>query len=82
MSGNFGRTAEKQVNDANCDVNIILKQIGGTRGRFQIRNFLLYSIGLCFCGMASMSYVFTAMNNEYRFVYNQYNVAKNQAYSH
>lgn len=59
---------ETPVNDANRDVNYILEQIGGTFGRFQIRNFILYSIALIFCGMAGMSYVFTAMNLEYRFV--------------
>lgn len=53
----------------NYDLEYILNEIGGTFGRFQIWNFVMYSMGLCFCGMASMSYVFTAMNLEYRCVF-------------
>lgn len=60
---------EHYVADAdNYDVDYIIKEIGGTFGRFQIFNFIIYSIALCFCGMAGMPYVFTAMNLDYRCV--------------
>lgn len=76
-TSNFKNALKDQHSDGNhveqdnSDIDYILNEIGGTFGRFQIFNYVLYSIGLCYCGMAAMSYVFTTMNLDYRFDYTE-----------
>lgn len=44
----------------------ILNDIGGSFGKFQLFNYALFSIPMTVMGVASMCFVFTTLNLEYR----------------
>lgn len=48
------------------DIEYILKDIGGSFGKFQLYNYALFAIPICLSGIFSLTYVFTAMNLDYR----------------
>lgn len=48
------------------DIEYIIENIGGSYGQFQIFNYILYSIPICVSGIVVMTYVFTALNLDYR----------------
>lgn len=48
------------------DIEYIISDIGGSYGKFQIFNYILYSIPMCVSGIVAMTYVFTALNLDYR----------------
>lgn len=54
--------SDKKTND----IEYILKDIGGSFGRFQLYNYALFAIPICLSGIFSLTYVFTAMNLDYR----------------
>lgn len=48
------------------EIEQILNDLGGSFGRYQILNYTLFSIPMIVIGIASLSYVFTTLNLEYR----------------
>lgn len=56
---------KKEV-EGNGAMEYILADIGGTYGKFQVVNYILYSIPLLVAGLIVMPYVFTAFNLDYR----------------
>lgn len=56
---------EKNDNDSD-ETECIIKDIGGSYGRFQILNYFIYMIAFCFCGIVALNYVFTSLNLDYR----------------
>lgn len=56
-------TPVKKIND----IEYILKDIGGSFGKFQLYNYVLISVPLFMTGLFSLTYVFTAMNLDYRY---------------
>lgn len=47
-------------------VQLILDDIGGTFKRYQIFNYILFCMPFALSGSFGLSYVFTAMNLDYR----------------
>lgn len=47
-------------------VQLILNDIGGTFKRYQIFNYILFCIPFALSGSFGLSYVFTALNLDYR----------------
>lgn len=47
-------------------VELILKDIGGTFRKFQILNYILFCLPFALSGSFGLSYVFTALNLDYR----------------
>lgn len=47
-------------------VQMILDDIGGTFNRYQIINYILFCIPFALSGTFGLSYVFTALNLDYR----------------
>lgn len=47
-------------------VQLILDDIGGTFKRYQIFNYILFCIPFALSGSFGLSYVFTALNLDYR----------------
>lgn len=64
--------AAKSVNiisTKNIDyIQLILNDIGGTFKRYQIINYILFCIPFALSGTFGLSYVFTALNLDYRYV--------------
>lgn len=56
---------KSETNDAD-DAEFIINDIGGSFGKFQLRNYALYSIPIAVSGIVVMTYVFTALNLDYR----------------
>lgn len=54
--------------DDNSDIEFILNDIGGTLSKFQIYNYASYLFSLTVAGVVIMSYVFSALNLEYRYI--------------
>lgn len=55
---------KREQNDQNTDY--VLDEFGGSFSRFQLYNYALLSLPFMMCGMVALSYVFTALNLEYR----------------
>lgn len=53
--------------DDNSDIEFILNDIGGTFNKFQIYNHCTYLFSLAVAGVVIMTYVFSALNLEYRY---------------
>ena len=49
-------------------IEYVLKDIGGTYGRFQIINYVLFSLTIGFSGLFVLVFVFSALSVDYRFV--------------
>lgn len=64
-NGNAPKTA---VNGAPAIdlLEVILSDIGGTFKKYQILNYVLFGFTLTLSGAFSLSYVFTALNLDYR----------------
>lgn len=58
-------TEKTERSDADL-VELILKDIGGTFKRFQILNYILFCLPFALSGSFGLSYVFTALNLDYR----------------
>lgn len=61
--------SNQQNKSANNETNLvenILIDIGGSFGKFQSINYVLFSLPMFINGLISMTYVFTALNLEYR----------------
>lgn len=57
--------AESRHGDQN-DMEHILKDIGGSYGRFQIFNYILFSVSILISGFVNLAYVFTTLNLDFR----------------
>lgn len=55
-------TAQKNVDL----VDLILSDLGGTFKKYQIINYILFCIPFALSGTFALSYVFTALNLDYR----------------
>lgn len=44
----------------------ILNEIGGSFGRFQIFNYILFSIVMFIAGLTGVAYIFTALDLDFR----------------
>lgn len=65
---------DKQSVDKNTDyVESILTDIGGTFNRFQIFNYILFCIPFALSGTFGLSYVFTTLDLDYRYVFFSFN---------
>lgn len=56
-------------NDCNVENNEfehILSEFGGSYGKFQLFNMVLYTISFVFAGIVALNYVFTSLNLDYR----------------
>lgn len=62
--------AQNKPNDASSDelndIDFILKDVGGTFGRFQIYNYLMLSFSIFISGVIILDYVFTALEINHR----------------
>lgn len=47
-------------------LEVIFTNIGGTFGKYQISNFILFCLPFALSGSFGLSYVFTALNIDYR----------------
>lgn len=47
-------------------LEVIFANIGGTFGKYQIINFILFCLPFALSGSFGLSYVFTALNIDYR----------------
>lgn len=47
-------------------IDTILNEIGGSFKRYQIINYIIFCIPLAISGTLGLSYVFTALNLDYR----------------
>lgn len=47
-------------------LEVIFTNIGGTFGKYQIINFILFCLPFALSGSFGLSYVFTALNVDYR----------------
>lgn len=56
-------TTKKQDVDL---VDVILQDLGGTFKKYQIINYILFCIPFALSGTFALSYVFTALNLDYR----------------
>lgn len=55
------------VGDKKVDfLEVIFTNIGGTFGKYQISNFVLFCLPFALSGSFGLSYVFTALNIDYR----------------
>lgn len=55
-----------EKNEKKDDMELILDDIGGSFGRFQILNYILFSYVLFISGLNGIAYIFTALDLEYR----------------
>lgn len=55
--------------DDNSDIEFILKDIGNNCNRFQLYNRLSYLLAMTVAGIVVMTYVFTALRVEHRYVF-------------
>lgn len=53
------------TNDLN-DIDFVLKDVGGTFGRFQIFNYLMLSVSIFISGTTVLEYVFAALEIDHR----------------
>lgn len=60
---------DSAIADDDYDVELILEEIGGTFGKFQIYNYLLLSYAMFVSGQFAMDYVFSTLPIDHRFVY-------------
>lgn len=60
--GGGGGVSDKKVDF----LEVIFTNIGGTFGKYQIINFILFCLPFALSGSFSLSYVFTALNIDYR----------------
>lgn len=58
-------TEKNESSDSDL-VELILKDIGGTFNKFQILNYILFCLPFALSGSFGLSYVFTALNLDYR----------------
>lgn len=61
-----GGAREDANNTKNSDIQYILNDIGGSFGKFQWLNYVLFAIPISLSGLVSLTYVFTALNLDYR----------------
>lgn len=60
--GGRGDVSDKKVDF----LEVIFANIGGTFGKYQIINFILFCLPFALSGSFGLSYVFTALNIDYR----------------
>lgn len=59
--------SELDRGEKNVDfVELIMKDLGGTFKKYQIYNYILFCIPFALSGTFALSYVFTALNLDYR----------------
>lgn len=60
--------SDKEVlfEDETLETEFILKDLGGSFGKFQLFSYCLYSIPMFICGVLTFAFVFSASNVEYR----------------
>lgn len=64
---NAPKTAVSGANAPATDLlEVILSDIGGTFKKYQILNYVLFGFTLTLSGAFGLSYVFTALNLDYR----------------
>lgn len=71
-----GNTTNSNRNDVGQEIGggekkvdfleVIFTNIGGTFGKYQISNFILFCLPFALSGSFGLSYVFTALNVDYR----------------
>lgn len=59
---------EEDVEDESSEIEFILEDIGGSYGKFQIMNYILFAIPIGISGIFGMTYVFTTLNLDYRYM--------------
>lgn len=59
-------TATKNSEDKPDDVEFILDDIGGTFGRFQILNYVLFAVPIFLSSVYVLDYVFSSLDLDYR----------------
>lgn len=52
--------------DEKNEMDTILDDIGGSFGRFQLLNYILYSVPLFISGLVGIAYVFTTLTLDFR----------------
>lgn len=62
---NMAKTKDTELADDN-DVDLILEDVGGAFGRYQIFNYILFLLVMCLSGMFVLDYVFTTLDLDYR----------------
>lgn len=58
--------SNEKVSGDSDDIEYILNDLGGSYGKFQIWNYILFSIPVLISGLYSILFVFTTLNVEYR----------------
>lgn len=58
--------SQQKVEDDSFEIEYILKDIGGSYGKFQIFSYCLYSMPMFITGILTFAFVFSASNLEYR----------------
>lgn len=58
--------AKEKIEDEGFEIEFILKDIGGSFGKFQIFTYCLYSIPMFITGTITLSFIFSASNLDYR----------------
>lgn len=57
---------EDVVEDESSEIEFILEDIGGSYGKFQIMNYVLFTIAIGMSGFTPLTYVLTTLNLDYR----------------
>lgn len=60
------KTAEAKFDDESYEIEYILRDIGGSFGKFQLLSYSLYSIPMFIIGVHTLAFIFSASNLEYR----------------
>lgn len=61
----MAKTKETDLSESN-DLDLILEDAGGAFGKYQIFNYILLLLVMCFSGMSILDYVFTTLDLDYR----------------
>lgn len=68
-NSNTNETGQTSADGKKVDfLEVIFTNIGGTFGKYQIINFILFCLPFALSGSFGLSYVFTALNIDYRWV--------------
>lgn len=66
-NSNINKADQESCGDKKVDLlELIFTDIGGTFGKYQIINFILFCIPFALSGSFGLSYVFTALNVDHR----------------
>lgn len=63
---NMAQAEPNDVNKELNDIDFVLKDVGGTFGRFQICNYLMLSASIFISGTSVLEYVFAALEIDHR----------------